>query len=188
MNTHFPSSRFGLLIAATLLLAAGCATVPEPLEGSFSQITPEQAADQHVGDQVRWGGRIVDTRPGSESTCIEILDQPLDGHARPMASDRAEGRFLACRRGFEDPAIFESGRDITVIGRLTGFVEGQIGDFTYVYPRVEADTLFLWAERSQELFYPDPWRYYYDPRRPYLYHPWYYGTRARFSSHIIIGP
>lgn len=185
MNTHSPSKRFGLLIAATLLLAGGCATVPEPLEGSFTPITPEQAADQHVGDQVRWGGRIVDTRPGSESTCIEILDQPLDRHARPMASDQAEGRFLACRQGFEDPAIFESGRDITVIGRLTGFVEGRIGEFTYVYPRVAADTLFLWADRPHDLLYRDP-RWYHDPWGPYLHYPWYYGPRLRFSSHIVI--
>lgn len=183
--THLFAYRFGLLIVATLLLAGGCATVPEPLEGSFAPLTPQQAADEHVGDQVRWGGRIVDTRPGAESTCIEILDQPLDRFARPVASDQAEGRFLACREGFEDPAIFESGRDITVVGTLTGFVEGRIGDFTYVYPRLEADTLFLWADRSQQLLYGDPWLHY-DPWGPYLYHPWHYHPRLRFGTHIVI--
>lgn len=185
MNAPLSEYRLVLLLAATVLLAGGCATVPEPLEGSFASLTPEQAADQHVGQQVRWGGRIVDTRPGRESTCIEILNQPLDTLARPLDSDRAEGRFLACREGFEDPAIFESGRDITVVGTLTGFVEGQIGEFSYIYPRVDSDTMFLWADRSDDMRYREP-RWHYGPWGPYLHHPWYYDPRMRFSTHIII--
>ena len=164
-------------VTITALLAAGCATIPEPLAGEYPATTPDQADDSHVGQNVRWGGRIVDTRPGTDETCIEILARPLDSKARPSDSDRHHGRFLACREGFEDPAIFEEGRDITAIGRLTGFVEGNIGDFTYVYPRISADTLFLWGD-------PQP-AYYYDP---FWYDPWYAPrSRWRFSGRISIG-
>jgi outer membrane lipoprotein len=171
------------VVSLLALLLSGCATVPEPLTGEYPALTPDQSGDQHVGQQVRWGGTIVDTRPGAEETCIEILGRPLDDSARPMSGDADRGRYLACRDGFEDPAIFESGRDITTIGTLTGFVEGRIGEFRYVYPRVDARTLFLWGERQPTRAY-DPW-FYYDPWWPYARFPWSH-PRWRFSGHIII--
>lgn len=166
------------------LLAAGCATIPEPLGGEFPPLSPEQSEDRHVGQRVRWGGSIVDTRPGREETCIEILARELDNRARPHGGDADQGRFLACREGFEDPAVFESGRDITVVGTLTDFVEGHIGEFRYIYPRVAADTLFLWGEDRPVHQYHDPfWRY--DPWWPYSRFPWSH-SRWQFSGHIII--
>ena len=172
----------GVLLLA--LLASGCATTPAPLSGDFPGTTPERADDRDVGQRVRWGGAIVDTRPGKAETCIEILSRQLDDRARPHDGDANQGRFLACREGFEDPAVFESGRDITVIGTLTGFVEGRIGEFRYVYPRVEADTLFLWGEQVPLRYYPGPW-WYHDPWWPYG-RPWRY-PRWHVSGHIVIG-
>lgn len=172
-------------IVALALLASGCATVPEPLGGEFRQVTPEQSGDQHVDQRVRWGGSIVDTRPGKSETCIEILSHSLDERARPHSDDDNQGRFLACREGFEDPAEFESGRDITVVGTLTGFVEGNIGEFRYVYPRVDADTLFLWNERASSDHYYYSHSYY--PWWPYARYPLYYYPRRHFSGHIVIG-
>src|SRR5699024_5122108 len=125
-------------VTITALLAAGCATIPEPLAGEYPATTPDQADDSHVGQNVRWGGRIVDTRPGTDETCIEILARPLDSKARPSDSDRHHGRFLACREGFEDPAIFEEGRDITANSRLTGSLEGNHGGVPYDYRRISA--------------------------------------------------
>lgn len=172
-----------ILVAALLL--SGCATTPAPLEGEFSSVTPEQSGDRNVGERVRWGGRIVDTRPGESETCIEVLAQTLDTRGRPKASDADRGRFLACRDGFEDPAIFEGGRDLTVVGTLSGFVEGRIGEFRYVYPRVEAETLFLWSEELPARYYHGP-IWYYDPWWPYARFPW---SRSRWhvSGHIVIG-
>jgi len=164
-------------VAAAALAIAGCATIPEPLAGEYADVTPDQSSDSHIGQRMRWGGRIVDTRPGTNETCMEILSRPLDKKARPADSDQHHGRFLACRSGFEDPAIFDAGRDITVIGQLTGFVEGHIGEFNYVYPRISADTLFLWSD-------PQPMHYYHDP---FWYDPWYGPyPRWRFSGRVII--
>ncbi len=171
-------------IALAALLASGCATVPEPLSGEFAPLTPEESGDQHVNQRVRWGGSIVDTRPGEAETCIEVLARSLDDRARPRSGDANQGRFLACRDGFKDPAVFESGRDITVIGTLTGFVEGRIGDFRYIYPRVSANTLFLWGEERPVHYYHGP-MWYYDPWWPYARGPWPH-SRWHFSGHIII--
>jgi len=176
-----------LPLSAALLLLAGCATVPEPLQGEFGAISARDADDRHVGSEVRWGGTIIDTRPGSEQTCIEVLARPLDTRARPAAGDAELGRFLACRDHFTDPAVFDSGRDLTVTGRLAGFVEGRIGDFRYVYPRVDAHTLFLWGDRPTDAHpYYGLW-WYHDPWWPYTRFPWGH-PRTRFSGHVIIVP
>ena len=117
---------FRLMIALAVGAVAGCASVPAPLEGDYSEsFYPDQATDRSVGANVRWGGVVVETRPESRRTCIEILAQELDRTARPVRSDREYGRFIACRNEFIDPEIFVNGREVTVAGELTGFREAQ---------------------------------------------------------------
>ncbi len=172
-----------VLAVAAFWLLTGCATVPAPLAGDYPEFQPDQATDRSVGARLRWGGVIVDTRPGRDETCVEILARELDRDMRPKATDIARGRFLACRDGFKDPAVFYNGREITVVGQLTDFTQGTIGEFEYRYPRIDADVLYLWSQRPDLVYhYYDPW---YDPWRPYYRHP-FYGPRTRVSGHIII--
>lgn len=171
---------------ATLLtfLLSGCATVPSPLAGDYPDFMPDQSTPRSVGARVRWGGTIVDTRPGREDTCIEILARELDRSMRPKATDIAHGRFLACRDGFKDPAVFFSGREITVIGRISGFTAAKIGEFEYRYPRVDTDVFYLWAARPDVIYhYYDPW--WHDPWWPYYRYP-YRVPRTRVSGHVVI--
>lgn len=174
-----------ITVVAALFLATGCASIPAPLAGEFAEFQPDQATDRSVGAQVRWGGTIVETQPGREETCVEILARQLDREMRPVTGDNNFGRFLACRAGFQDPAIFTSGRDITVVGRVQGFVDGEIGEFVYRYPRLSADVMYLWAVRPDMVvvsggpFY-DPWWPYWDPWWHHR-HP-----RSRVSGSVII--
>lgn len=180
-------NRLGLLIAATasLLLVAGCASIPAPLAGEFPDFQPDQATERSVGARVRWGGHIVATRPEADRTCIEILARDLDRDLRPIGGDHQYGRFLACRDGFQDPAIFTDRRAVTVVGRLTDFEQGQIGDFPYRFPLLEAETLYLWPTRTDVVHYAYPMGIYHDPWWPY--HPFYrYPPRSRVSGQVII--
>ncbi len=172
------------LAAAIFVLLTGCATVPAPLAGDYPDFQPDQSTERSVGARVRWGGIVVDTSTGRDETCVEVLARELDRAMRPRATDIARGRFLACRDGFLDPAIFFNGREITVTGRLTGFTHGTIGEFEYRYPRLDADVFHLWAPRPDVVYhYYDPW--WYDPWWPHYRHP-YRGPRTRVSGHIII--
>lgn len=175
----------GLAIAAiAIMLLSACATVPAPLAGDYPDFQPDQTTDRSVGARVRWGGIIVDTRPARDETCVEILARELDRDMRPRATDHSRGRFLACRDGFKDPAVFVNGREITVVGHLTGFTEGRIGEFDYRYPRIDSDVLYLWSPRPDVVYhYYDPW--WHDPWHPYYRYP-YRGPRSRVSGHIII--
>ena len=138
------------LLMSLLVLLVGCASAPKPLQGEFAAVLPEQASGtQRAGDRVRWGGSIVRVEPAADRTCFEILGRDLGDAARPrLSGDSSVGRFLACRSGFYDPAIFAPDREITVTGRIDGFETRRIGEFDYRYPRIAAEVIYLWPERS----------------------------------------
>jgi len=152
-------------IGSVFLFLAGCSTVPAPLEGdpsAFSPIMANQATEQSVGARVRWGGVIVATEPKTDRTCMEILARELDRSTRPVVrNDIHFGRFMACGAGFRDPAIYTEGREVTLIGRLDGFMQAPIGEFLYRYPTVEVENLYLWPERMEQDDYPHRYSLYY---------------------------
>ena len=157
--------RFLLPVVAAVSLAA-CATAPKPLQGEFSAMSPSDATavtGQPVGTQVRWGGRIIETTPGQGQTCFQLLSRPLDNSGRPSstATDSSDGRFIACRAGFYDPAVFEAGRDVTFIGHISGYENAKIGEYDYRLPKIDADVVYLWpVVRDVQVVpaYPyDPW-------------------------------
>ncbi|RDS80594.1 hypothetical protein DWU98_14015 [Dyella monticola] len=161
-----------LSLAAVSALLAACATVPQPLQGNFANVTTASAQQGGAGGtQVRWGGSIISTEPGQQSTCFYVLGRPLDNQARPVLdNNNTQGRFVACRAGFYDPEVFKPGREITVTGTLQGVVTRKVGDYDYAYPRVDANVVYLWPKRQMMTGYPygpgwyDPfWGPYWGP-------------------------
>ena len=127
-----------------LLLPAACMRPPANLAGKFDPVTvPEAQASPREGVAVRWGGTLISTRPGNNQTCFEITSFELDGRARPRPSDHSPGRFIACASGFFDPAVYTPGREVTVVGALHGTTAGQVGQYDYTFPRVDAATVHL---------------------------------------------
>lgn len=158
-----------LALAAAIALLAGCVTVPQPLQGNYTNVTTAGAQQGGAGGtKVRWGGEIIKTEPGPQQTCFYILARPLDSQARPVGGSEGEnqGRFVACRDGFYDPEVFTRGRELTVTGTLHGTVSQKVGDFDYAYPRVESDVVYLWPKRVANYGYPNG---FYDP---YWGGPW----------------
>lgn len=160
-------------LAATAMLAfagallAACATHPAPLQGDYLNLTPQQAATgNHAGAMVRWGGRVIAVDPQSDRTCFTMLSAYLDSQGRPYREqDGSGGRFLACRAGFYDPAVFTPDREVTFAGRISGYEDAQIGGYSYRMPRVDADVVYLWPERSDtEVILHHP--------HPYFWHPY----------------
>ena len=147
------------VLAASALLAA-CASHPQPLRGDYVPLTPHAAVEvEATGSVVRWGGRIVQVEPRADSTCFEMVSTRLDQFGRPYwASDDTGGRFIACRDGFYDPAIFEVNREVTFTGRLAGHEDRSIGDYSYRFPMVDADVVYLWPKRDRNrITRPAPW-------------------------------
>ena len=171
MRSHFlklemnrPLARGAALVFLAASLGA-CVTVPAPLQGQFAPVTPHEALANGTQEPVRWGGEIISVDPKAGHTCFEILGRELDSTARPVSHDPSQGRFLACRDGFYDPEEFKQGRYVTIVGRVDGSEQGKIGEFDYTYPRVAANAVYLWPERT---YVGSP---YYDPWGPW----WGYG-------------
>ena len=137
----------------------GCATIPQPLQGNYAPVSLEAARSGTAASApVRWGGQIIETEPREQQTCFYVLAEPLDSQARPdRSSEQALGRFVACKQGFYDPEVFAKGREITVTGSLDGTVQHKIGEYDYTYPRVAANTIYLWPKRPLYVQRPDPW-------------------------------
>ena len=151
-----------LALAAGSLLLGACATAPKPLQGTFTQVTPRDAvAASQAGTSVRWGGRIVETSPRQDSTCFQLISRPLGATGRPLSSapDATDGRFIACRAGFYDPAVFENNREVTFTGRIEGYENRRIGEYDYRFPKVAADVVYLWPKRDtvNVITRPEPW-------------------------------
>lgn len=167
-----------LSIVMASLSVCACAP-PAVLQGEFTAITPRQASaapDAGAGgEQVRWGGMILSMTNAAERTCFEVLGQALDVQARPKAGDSDNGRFLACTPDYLDPETYRPGREITTVGRLSGTEVRRIGDYEYPYPRIEAQTVYLWPEREDPVYqyvydpFPYPYAYYYPA--PYYVYP-----------------
>ena len=152
--------RLAVVAFAALLLGA-CATYPGPLQGQYTGVSPHQAAERDMtGTMVRWGGRIVSVEPQQNRTCFEVISTRLDSQGRPYwASDEVGGRFIACRQGFYDPALFQADREVTFTGRLAGYETRKIGGYDYRFPRLEADVVYLWPvqERVDVVHRPGPY-------------------------------
>lgn len=164
MQTRTLISRTFVSILAAAALA-GCATVPAPLQGQFSPLSPRDAvASGQTGAPVRWGGRIVSADPLANRTCFEVVSTPLGSNTRPeWARDDTGGRFIACRAGFYDPAVFQPDREVTVAGRIEGYETRRIGEYDYRFPRVAADVVYLWPQRREVDVISRPYPYF---------HPW----------------
>ena len=177
-----------ILLIPVLATLVACATAPAPLKGEFSTLVPSAAiVDNHSGERVRWGGEIINVSPGENETCFEVLSRDLDASARPRRRDNSEGRFIACRSGFYDPEVFTKGRDLTVVGTVSGTEVGRVGQFDYTYPKVAAEAIYLWPPRPLIVEQRNAWPYY-DPFWGPGFGPWWGGGYWGPSPVVIIRP
>ena len=170
----------GLIFLAVLLLS-GCASTPSALKGEFADVTPrgiQGGGGSPAAHAVRWGGSIVNTVPEKGQTCFTIVARPLDRTGRPRAGDKTLGRFIACAQGFYEPEVYAPHREVTVVGRLAGVETREVGGYSYHYPKVAADTVYLWEKKSRVSypvyqFYPSPY---------YMGYPYYYPYGGHYNG------
>lgn len=165
-----------LLIPLLLLFFSACATqeqnaisVPPPLDLSLAEVRSDIPA--HLNQRVRWGGSIAGVENRASETWLEIVARPLNSSGRPSAGDESFGRFIAKVKGFLDPAVYATGRLVTVAGIVGGGLTRTIGEYPYTYLVIDADTIKLW-ERPMEApyYYSSP---FYDPYSLRPLNPWY---------------
>lgn len=134
--------------------------------------------DGFQGKMVLWGGVIVETLNRTNETVLKVRQTELDLEQRPQNTDRSQGRFIILYNGFLDPAIYKEGREISVVGEITGKEVLPLGNLRYTYPVVTAKEIRLWERQIP--YGPHYPPYYYDPfypwwwHRPYWRHPYWW--------------
>jgi len=173
------NSLLHLVVITGLLLLTACATnIPAPIKNppaeDLSLTRARHAPDKHLNKIVRWGGTIISTQNQQHKTEITILAQPLDKSGEPQQGDQSYGRFIGIMDGFLDPAIYATGRAVTVYGKLEKVVRKKIDNFEYDYPIVQIQLFYLWEVPEKYDYYDYP--YWYDPWYPYYpyYHPYWH--------------
>ncbi|MDC9819833.1 Slp family lipoprotein [Pectobacterium polonicum] len=136
------------MAAAVALLLSGCVTVPDAIKGTSP--TPQDdlvrvmnAPQIYVGQESRFGGRVVSIRNEANKTRLEIASMPLDSGAKPLLDMPSEGRFIAYVNRFLEPVDFKD-QLVTVVGPIVGTERGAIGDKPYRYVVVDAQGYKRW--------------------------------------------
>ena len=82
----------GILAGTFALMLSGCVTVPDAIKGSSP--TPQQdlvrvmsAPQLYVGQEARFGGKVVAVQNQQGKTRLEIATVPLDSGARPTLGE-----------------------------------------------------------------------------------------------------
>ncbi|MGY6029117.1 Slp family lipoprotein [Phytobacter sp. AG2a] len=163
-----------LLAGIVAVALSGCVSVPDAIKGSSP--TPQEdlvrvmnAPQLYVGQESRFGGKVVKVINQKGKTRLEIAAVPLDSGARPILGRTSVGRILAEVNGFIDPVDFQN-QLVTVVGPITGVYDGQVGGAPYKFLVVNAEGYKRWHIAKQVVLPPvpmDPWM-----MGP---HPWRHG-------------
>ncbi|MCP9440656.1 MAG: Slp family lipoprotein [Nitrospira sp.] len=127
--------------------------------------------DSYLGRTVSLGGIVLAAKRTSQQTEIEILHLPRkDGRISTKDRLRSEGRFIAIREEFLDPASVPPGTPVTVIGTVKGSVTRPLDETDYEYPVLEIKHLIDWNTVNVEESETPPTAFY----GPYYYPPFGY--------------
>ena len=151
------------------------------IDASVSFVDLQAAPANYVGRVVMVGGVVVRAKRTKDHTEIEVLQLPTVG-GEPSTTERlrSEGRFLAVREAFLDPATVPPSTPITVIGVVSGSTTRPLDETDYTYPILEIKHLVDWSTvasqrsgSSAAAFYGP----YYSPfgywGGPYGYYPYF---------------
>ncbi|SEL32160.1 outer membrane lipoprotein [Kosakonia sacchari] len=153
-----------LLAGLATAVLSGCVSVPDAIKGTSP--TPQDdlvrvmsAPSLYVGQEARFGGKVVDIQNQQGKTRLEIASVPLDSGARPVLGEPSVGRIYAEVNGFLDPVDFRN-QLVTVVGPITGTADGKIGDAPYKFMVMQATGYKRW-HLTQQVMMPaqpiDPW-------------------------------
>lgn len=173
LKTHTTSRFFWLALA--LLTSACSSNIPleirqAPENGpSLSEVRDQP--DKHRLKTIRWGGRILKTENGKETSKLTIITFPLTNDGRPQTDETSTGRFIATANYFLEPQEYKTDQLITVTGTYAKTIILDIGEYPYNYPVVNMTHSYLWPKKVVQ-------NYPYYP--PYWYHhPWYHQRHYR---------
>jgi outer membrane lipoprotein len=145
--------RWRALTILALLGTSGCAspndsTDFDQLGGShvaYAQV--KTATETYKGQAVTFGGKVLSAKRLKEGTRLEILQLPLTSSLKPTFDlSKSQGRFVAMKKDFLDPATLPSGTFVTITGEVAGSVTLPLDETEYTYPVLDIKTVRVWPK------------------------------------------
>jgi outer membrane lipoprotein len=135
------------------------------IDTSVSFADLKRAPSEYIGRTVMIGGHVIRAKRTDAGTELEILQLPTEQEGTLTEERlRSEGRFLAVREAFLDPASLPQGTPISVIGTVKGETTRPLDETEYTYPILEVKHIIDWnsvaAQRRRDrspyygAFYP----------------------------------
>jgi outer membrane lipoprotein len=146
------------LANAVVIAVALAACAQPPSKGPVKNITPQQVIETNsAGDEVRWGGPILSIAPKQDETCFRMLSYFLGSNGQPHVQDQPQGHFLACAKGYYDPAVYAPRRLMTVVGTVGATQTVKVDNVEHKVASVDVQAVKLWPVPMKVLLYSDPW-------------------------------
>lgn len=141
------------------------------IDTSVSFADLQKAPGEYMGRTVLIGGIVIRAKRTRSGTELEVLQLPTEKEGT-LAENRirSEGRFLAVREEFLDPASVPAGTPITVIGTMKGVTTRQLDESGYTYPLLEVKHIIDWNSIATQR----PRDYYDGPYYPPYGWGWFY--------------
>lgn len=177
--------RWQEIVIGIALICSGCASTGEYAAPPSSLLPfPEvgRSPETFKGQMVTFGGKVLGSKRLAEETRLEILQLPLDSSLKPTHDLRkSQGRFLAIKKEFLDPATIPPGTFVTITGEVSGALTLPLDETEYRYPTVAIATLQVWPADEEQQTRLRPYPYYIVPGpywgpywHPYWWYPWPY--------------
>lgn len=137
-----------LLTAITLCLA-GCATVISNqslrlVDRGISYAELRQDPDRYIGRHLLLAGGIAGVRNTNEGGELELVQFATDESGKITDTTSSGGRFIARSSRFLDPAVYQTGLLVTLVGEVLGKKKMQLGEVVYTYPVLIIREIHLW--------------------------------------------
>ncbi len=172
------------------IVLSGCnryQVIPDHLAKQVNeQLSYEQVKDSpetYRGQIVVWGGEVLSAVRQADRTKIEVLQMPLNKDYVP-GFDKAlsHGRFFVwdSRQEIIDPAIFEKGSKVTVIGEIEGKSSTSSDLVSSESPILVIRDMTLWNNSGKTSFYS--YHPYYGYSGYYGYRPYTFWEGTRVSG------
>jgi outer membrane lipoprotein len=146
--------RWSALAGSVMLISSGCVSMDDQRESGPPQVTYAQlktSPETLRGQTVTFGGKVLSAKRLKQGTRIEILQLPLDPSLKPTPDlTKSQGRFVAMKTEFLDPATIPSGTFVTVTGDVAGSVTLPLDEMEYLYPVVEIKNLRVWPAEEEK--------------------------------------
>lgn len=171
------------LFLSGALLLTGCVSIPESIKGTTATPVTDlnvvlAAPELYVGQEGRFGGRVIEVKNLPSSTQLEIAVMPLSHYdAAPELQQPSVGRLYANVTHFLDPTDYKN-QYVTVVGTIKGVKTGKVGEAVYPFLRIDVTGIKRWT-LTQQVIMPAPvmtWGYY--GNAPYWYNYGYGGYGA----------